>query len=67
MLLSDAQKMVGQTVVVSYQDRIGEIQTNVVEVFDACFVAMFGPCLVTDQGEIRLDRLVAWNATPKAA
>ncbi|MES1228152.1 MAG: hypothetical protein ABUL72_05735 [Armatimonadota bacterium] len=67
MLMSEAQKMVGKVVAVSYRDRSGEVSTNVVEVFDVSFIAMFGPCLVTDQGEIRLDRLVAWMPSLRAA
>lgn len=67
MLMSDAQKMVGKVVALSFRNRDNEVQTKVVEVFDVGFVAMYGPCLITDNGEIRLDRLVAWTPSLKAA
>jgi hypothetical protein len=29
------------------------------EIFDVGFVPLYGPCLITDIGEIRLDRVVS--------
>lgn len=65
MLMSEAQRMVGNVVALSFRNRQGAVETKVVEVFDVGFVALNGPCLVTDHGEIRLDHLVAW--IPRAA
>lgn len=65
MLISDAKKLVGQIIDLSYTDRRGETLHEVVEVFDVNFIALYGPCLITNIGDIRLDRVSA--ATPRAS
>jgi len=57
MLISDARKFVGQTVEVTYVDRRQLEIVEVAEVFDVNFVPLYGPCLITDVGDIRLDRV----------
>lgn len=65
MLISEAQAMIGKIVDVTHLDRQGSEYTSRTEVFDVGFVAVCGPCLITDLGEIRLDRVKSW--TPAAA
>lgn len=57
MLVSDAKKYVGFEVEFTYQDRNGEPKQLCGEVFDVTFVPLYGPCLVTDLGDYRLDRI----------
>ncbi len=57
MLISDAKKLIGQIVEVDYLDRAGRTISDVVEIFDVNFIALYGPCLITDIGDIRLDRV----------
>ena len=59
MLISDAKKYIGQVVHVSFLDRKGVELCEVAEIFDVNFVPLYGPCLITDHGDIRLDRVVA--------
>ena len=62
MLISDAKKFIGQIVELDFLDRTGATNTEIVEVFDVNFIALYGPCLITDIGDIRLDRVS--RATP---
>lgn len=57
MLISDAKKLVGHTIALEYVDRKGEVMKDQVEVFDVNFIALYGPCMITDIGDIRLDRV----------
>lgn len=57
MLVSDAKKFVGFEVEFTYQDRTGENKRLSGEIFDVTFVPLYGPCLVTDTGDYRLDRI----------
>jgi hypothetical protein len=59
MLISEAKAYVGYQVHVRYTDRAGREHNERVEIFDVAFVALYGPCLITDIGEIRLDRVIA--------
>lgn len=59
MLISDAKNFVGQVVEITYTDRLGKETSEVAEVFEVNFVPLYGPCLITDVGDIRLDRVVA--------
>lgn len=59
MLLSEAKRYVGHIVTMSYRERSGETVEKVAEIYDIGFVPLYGPCLITDIGEIRLDRLLA--------
>lgn len=57
MLISDAKAFIGQIVEVTYFDRKGAEIQETAEVFDVNFVPLYGPCLITDLGDIRLDRI----------
>ena len=59
MLISDAKSFVGQIVEVTYTDRKGNPVSEMAEVFDVSFVPLYGPCLITDVGDIRLDRVLS--------
>lgn len=58
MLISEAKTFTGQCVKLVYKDRRGAEVERCTEVFDVGFVPLYGPCLITDIGEIRLDRVV---------
>lgn len=58
MLISEAKTLVGQFVNVTYNDRHGEEVTELAEVWEVAFVPLYGPCVITDVGELRLDRIV---------
>ena len=58
MLISEAKPLVGQFVNLTYTDRSRKEYNETVEVFDVTFIPLYGPCLVTDLGDIRLDRIV---------
>lgn len=57
MLLSEAKRFVGQFVNLTYRERSGDTVQKTAELFDIGFVPLYGPCLITDIGEIRLDRV----------
>ena len=57
MLISEAKPLVGHFVSLTYTDRMNETFTERVEIFDVTFIPLYGPCMITDVGEIRLDRV----------
>ncbi|MBL8048190.1 MAG: hypothetical protein JNJ45_05860 [Chthonomonas sp.] len=57
MLISDAKEFVGLIVDVAYTNRKGETIHDTAEVFDVNFIPLYGPCLITNIGDIRLDRV----------
>lgn len=57
MLLTEAKRFVGQFVNLTYRERSGDTVEKTAELFDIGFVPLYGPCLITDIGEIRLDRV----------
>lgn len=57
MLITEAKQFVGLMVEVQYTDRKGELITDSAEVFDVNFIPLYGPCLITNIGDIRLDRV----------
>jgi len=59
MLISEAKAYLGYVVDITYTDRSGRELQQRAEVFDVGFVPLFGPCLITDLGELRLDRVIA--------
>jgi len=67
MSFKEAQQYIGTSCEVTYRDRRGEIQTRQVFVTDVTFVPLYGLCLITDYGEIRLDRLVSVNVLEQKA
>ncbi len=62
MLISEAKTFVGLVAHVQYRDRAGRDHLELAEIFDVGFVPLYGPCLITDVGEIRLDRVVRCEA-----
>lgn len=61
MQIADAKSLVGHRVELCWSDRTGREQVHMVEVFEVNFVPLYGPCLLTDTGEIRLDRVVRYQ------
>jgi predicted DNA-binding transcriptional regulator YafY len=59
LLISEAKAFVGSFVKLTYKDRMGNETEKVVEVFDVNFVPLYGPCMITDAGDFRLDRVSA--------
>lgn len=58
MSFKEAQQYVGAMCEVSWRDRRGEVQTKNLFIADVNFVPLYGVCFITDNGEIRLDRVV---------
>lgn len=58
MLIAEAKELVGNFVNLTYLDRNGQEIADLAEIFDVAFVPLYGPCLITDIGELRLDRVV---------
>jgi hypothetical protein len=70
MLSSEAKAFVGQIVEIEYADRHGNLYFQTAELFDVGFLPLYGPCLILDIGEIRMDRVQSCRLvkrTPKAA
>jgi hypothetical protein len=65
MNIQDAKTFVGMPLRLTWTGRKGDEQTDLVYVFNVGFVPLYGPCLITDKGEIRLDRIVAHEAVVK--
>lgn len=58
MTISEAKSFIGSEVELSWTDRHGDELHASTRVYSADFVPLYGPCLITDEGEIRLDRIV---------
>ncbi|MCW5938538.1 MAG: hypothetical protein KF884_06685 [Fimbriimonadaceae bacterium] len=67
MLSSDAKKFVGQFVDIVLVDRSGKTQVRRAELYDIGFLPLYGPCLITDLGELRLDRVITMESVPLEA
>ena len=59
MTIQEARSFIGAEVALSWRDRKGEELQVSTKLFAVDFVPLYGPCLITDAGEIRLDRVVA--------
>jgi hypothetical protein len=57
MLSSEVKAFVGQIVQVEYADKVGNTYIQNAELYDIGFLPLYGPCLILDIGEIRLDRV----------
>lgn len=57
MLISEAKNLIGHIVDITFTDRSGKEYVKTAEVFDVGFVPLYGPCMITDVGEVRLDRV----------
>jgi len=58
MTIQDAKAVIGTQVRVSWTDRKGDEISEMVHVLKVDFVPLYGPCLITDIGEICLNRIV---------
>jgi hypothetical protein len=61
MTIQDAKAYIGMPLRLTWTGRKGEELNDLVYVFNVGFVPLYGPCLITDKGEIRLDRVVAFE------
>lgn len=59
MELSEAKTYEGRHISLTWRNRKGEEMTEQVDVVQVTFVPMYGPCFVTDAGNIALDRVVS--------
>lgn len=62
MSIQDAKTFIGMPLRLTWTGRKGDEQTDLVYVFNVGFVPLYGPCLITDKGEIRLDRVVNFES-----
>jgi hypothetical protein len=66
MNIQDAKSFVGMPLRLTWTGRKGDEQTDLVYVFNVGFVPLYGPCLITDKGEIRLDRVVHFESVVRS-
>ncbi|HTQ10315.1 MAG TPA: hypothetical protein VMI31_09615 [Fimbriimonadaceae bacterium] len=59
MTIGEARSFVGSDVSLCWLDRKGQELREVARIFAADFVPLYGPCLITDAGDIRIDRVVS--------
>lgn len=64
MRLAEAKTYEGQTVSLTWVNRKGEEVCEAVDVYEVTFVPMYGPCLVTDVGNVSIDRVVTCATVP---
>ena len=62
MNIQEAKSFIGAPLKLTWTGRRGDEQTDLVYIFNVGFVPLYGPCLITDKGESRLDRIVAFEA-----
>ena len=62
MNIQEAKSYIGSPLKLTWTGRRGDEQSDLVYVFNVGFVPLYGPCLITDKGEIRLDRIVAYES-----
>lgn len=62
MYIPEAKQYLGQTVSVTYRDRLGDLHTQAMRVQDVSFVPMYGACLVGDVEDVWLDKITSINA-----
>jgi hypothetical protein len=60
MTIQEAKSFVGTQINVSWTGRKGDEQSDMVYVISVGFVPLYGPCLITDIGEICLDRVTTY-------
>jgi len=58
MDIREARAFQNTTVDLTWHDRTGNPITSSAHVFEVAFIPLYGPCLVTTEGDIRLDRVV---------
>lgn len=67
MSITDFKGYVGQWVNVTWSDRSGNENQEIVEVFQVDFVPMYGPCLITDMGNISIEKILHCEPYRRAA
>lgn len=58
MSINEVRNLVGQTVHIAWYDRKGGTCETDTTLYQATFLPMYGPCVITDHGEIPIDRLI---------
>jgi hypothetical protein len=66
MSVQEAKSLIERSIDLNWTDRRGSAVSALVYVYEVKFVPFYGPCLVTERGEIPLDRIVT-PALPQAA
>jgi hypothetical protein len=59
MTIKEARQVVGLDVALTWRDRHGDEFRQMTHVYKADFLPFYGPCLITNEGEVPLDRVVA--------
>lgn len=67
MSIGEAKSFIDQLVHLTWVDRKGAEVFDAVNVFDVGFVPLYGPCLITNRGEIRLDRVLRCETAERLA
>lgn len=67
MTINEAKSFVGSQLKVSWTGRKGDEMSDTVYVMNVGFVPLYGPCLITDIGEISLDRIIEYADDQQAA
>lgn len=57
MGIHEAKRFLNSNVRLTWTNRKGDEISDSVFVYEVGFVPLYGPCLVTSKGEIRLDRI----------
>lgn len=66
MLSSEVKHLVGQIVQVEYVDKAGNTIIQNAELYEIGFLPLYGPCLILDIGEVRLDRVTSLKSAKEA-
>lgn len=65
--IAEAKTIINRPTQLVWSDRNGNEKTEEVYTFAVGFVPLYGPCLITDKGEIRLDRVSHWELAVQIA
>lgn len=66
MSIGEARTLIGTHVHLRWTDRKGDELSGETLIHKADFVPLYGPCLITDLGDIRLDRVVGCSIIEQA-
>jgi hypothetical protein len=58
MSLSEAKELIGKICSIQYKDRSGNELSVTSKIYDATYVPLYGGYLVTEQDDIRFDRII---------
>lgn len=58
MQIQEAKAFIEHRVELEWTDRKGETLKDTVVIYEVNFVPLYGPCMITSVGEIRLDRIL---------